>query len=275
VHDVVDQLLSKAARMLRCGEVRQTLDLLGEAIERFPADPRARQMRGCLLHKTGEFEEAIADLELARAAGCSCATSELALADCYRRRGERSRCLSLVMRFVDEEKSCIGILSQAACQLGAIGEYSSALVVCEQIVERQPDAHQAWFGAAYYRARLAFNVPQIAPCIDKARNLEPSSSLYALNQSLLDLAGGRVARGWRILEAIHPMHFRCPTVIKTVAELYERHGQADRAAVWQERLGDLVKAGEVAKDNRRHAHPACCLALPDDLLPLRLPCPRR
>lgn len=267
--EVLDKLLRKASKSLLDSDLNVAFRLLDHAVDQFPSDPRGWQMRGCVKHQCGECFGAIADLETAKSLGLLCPTASLALADCYRRGGDEDRCCRLACRLVHDSNTSVKSLAQAACILGSISEYSTALSACERIIGEFPETHQAWFGVGFYRARLDFKCSQIFPFIAHALTLDPHNSLYAANVGLLSLAVNHHVDGWSILDELEPSSITCPNLLRLIAQLYLQDDQLKLAKSWQVQLDTIGDRSEQSTTPcQHHSHPKgmCCVALPDSFL---------
>lgn len=267
--ELLDDMLRKASASLLNSDAKAAFRLLDHAVNQFPSDPRGWQMRGCVKHQCGECFGAIADLETAESLGLLCPAASLALADCYRRGGDEDRCTHLACRLVNNPNSSVKSLAQAACLLGSISEYSTALYACERILGEFPETHQAWFGVGFYRARLDFKCSQIFPFIAHALTLDPENSLYAANVGLLSLAVNHHVDGWSVLDEIEPASIGCPNLLRLIAQLYHQDGQFDLAKLWQNQLHATPGGGEQSPthcQHRQHHARMCCVALPESFL---------
>ncbi len=267
--EVLDKLLRKASKSLQDSDLNAAFRLLDHAVDQFPSDPRGWQMRGCAKHQCGECFGAIADLETANSLGLLCPAASLALADCYRRGGDEDRCCQLACRLVHDSDTSIKSLAQAACILGSISEYSTALSACERILGEFPEIHQAWFGLGYYRARLDFKCSQIFPFVAHALTLDPHNSLYAANVGLLSLAVNHHVDGWSILDEIEPESISCPNLLRLIAQLYRQDDQLSLSRRWQSQLEKSSGGSERSTSpcqHHTHHERMCCVALPDSFL---------
>jgi len=262
-------MLKQAASSLERREVDQAFEVLDGAIDRFADDPRPWQMRGCAKHRFGEYGEAIEDLEVASSLGRLRHSAELTLADCYRLSGEDERCCTQLTTLVHDEECPIKVLARAACMLGGLSEHSTALVVCERILEQQPEAHQAWFGVGFYRARLDFSARQVEPFIAEASRLAENNRLYKANLGLLKLTTSDAAGAWKILDSLDASLVRCPNLMNILACVYDRAGQRKRAKQWRDQMEAMFGCRRFPHNKCQRASEhcrTCCVALPNRIL---------
>lgn len=257
----LDELLGRAATHLDRKELHQSLALLDEAVEQYPWDHRPWQLRGGVRQMAGEFSEAIRDLERARSLGQLCSSAQLSLADCYRRAGYPDRATATARLLASNDDVPANVLSRICCLFGLLGEYSDALELCERIVAEREDFHSAWFGIAYYRARLEFSSSQILPFLERAWELDPTSHLYGANVGLLRIDTANVASGLRTLSQLHKRSIRCPSLLRLLVRTVTVHGgDADE---WREWIAELEEETGRSILNSEGADPCpCCVCLP-------------
>lgn len=255
--------LSQAVQFLEGSRPLEAMRILDQAIAEFSNDPRGWQLRGGVHHRMGDTQTAAEDLEQARALGSLCHCATLALIDSHRRNGDTFSAREIAEEMAEDLALPISVLAPLACSLGLLGEFSTALVVCETIVERQHTAHAAYFGIAFYRSRLEFTSRQILPFVQRALELEPSNSVYAANAGLLHLEIGEEEQGWAILDAIPPQAVRCPSIASILCERYQKARRMDFARDWSQRRKELSQQRDAVNSHpTATSNPHCCIALP-------------
>ncbi|WP_145258409.1 hypothetical protein [Planctomycetes bacterium Pan216] len=257
----LEEMLRQAAIHFHADDPTAGLSLINEAIESFSWDPRPWEVRGGMHQQLGEIGLAINDLEFASSLGPLSPSAQLALADCYRRRGENHLCARIARQLACDPNCTTRFLSQISCLLGLVGDFSTALAVCERIIEERPCAHPAWFGIGYYRARLEFSPKQILPFVARAHELNSAHAVYKTNLALLRIASGDEREGWAILEEMDSVELRCPSLLQAVQAECARVGNATEAMRWRAQANELANGahGTGAPQCRRRN---CCLALP-------------
>lgn len=250
--------LNQAVRLLQEDRPVEAIRILDGAVEQFSRDLRAWQLRGTVHHRMGNTPTAAADLEQARALGCIDHCAMLALIDCHRRNGDVFSAKQIAEEMAEDPDLPVSILAPLACSLGLLAEFSTALVLCETIVQRKPEMAAAHFGIAYYRSRLEFTARQILPFVLNSHQLEPTNPVYTANAGLLLRECGNAERGWATLDAINTESIQCPSLVTTIYEKYRQAGRHETARRWRIRRHQIRQMTQQGASPRWH----CCVTLP-------------
>lgn len=197
-------------------------------LDRFPDAGRLWEVYGTSLWLLGQIKAAQEALETASVLVPLVPRAQLALASAYAH-ADKPDLARLIYHHLSKHPDFPGpLLPQLAAALGQIGEDEAALLVCEQIVKRQPEYHPAWFGIAFYLRRMGRPVWTVIPHLRVAHELAPDRRTYRLNLAACYAEVGRHADAYRCLEGIPVAEVRCSHWLAMMAGVFTVVGDTPR-----------------------------------------------
>lgn len=232
-----------AADRFGAGEFEGVIEVATAGLARFPECGDLLEIRGVARCGRGEVLAATADLEAASALVPLGAQGQVALADCYARLGKIELARTVLFFLAEPGRCPVPLLPDVARGLGHLGEYATALAVCEAVTAARPGHHPAWFGQAYYRLKLGEPLASVAPALEEAFRLAPASLTYRLNLARAWDAAGRAADAYALVRDLAPDAARCPCAARALARMAEAGGDDRLAAGFLIRAAALDRAG--------------------------------
>ncbi|RUL83185.1 tetratricopeptide repeat protein [Tautonia sociabilis] len=227
-----DHLTRRCLELLEEGHPEVAEALVSGALRSDPEDGTLQQLRGLLRRERGDLDAALADLEAASAVVPLNPAARCALADCYVA-AEKPELARLLYRDLAEHPGCpTALLPPVAAGLGAVGEFSLALSTCRELARRDPTAHQAYFGIAFYLRRLGHPVEDVLDPVRRAFELAPGSTLYRVTLSALLDHVGRRREAIELMRDVDPASVGCSCCLHRVATLFRQAGDDTRAERW-------------------------------------------
>jgi hypothetical protein len=135
------------------------------------------------------------------------------------------------------------LMPTVAAGLGVLQEYRLALEVCCQLSERQPDHHAAYFGVAYYRARLGGPAAAVLAPLAMAYDLAPHVLRYRLNLAFVLAEVGRRDDAYALLRHIAVDMIRCPCGLRRALDIFAWAGDCANAQACQVLLQRACRSG--------------------------------
>ncbi|MBY0526131.1 MAG: tetratricopeptide repeat protein [Gemmataceae bacterium] len=195
----------------------------------YPDNGRLWQLYGMALWVRKEVSAALEALETATTLVPLIPLAQRALADCYAktRKGDLA---TLIYRHLLETGRCpTGLLPCVAAALNALGQHELALNACETLAERDPSYHQAYFGIAYYRARLGASLDELVAPLAMATDLAPQHMHYRINLAFVWAAKGDFDRAHELLQPVVLERIQLPCWLLRMRTIFERVGDHQRA----------------------------------------------
>jgi Flp pilus assembly protein TadD len=210
--------------LLRRGWLDEAERLVDEAIEGSPDDGRLWEVRGRIRLRRGDVPGACSALETASLLVPLGPPARVALAECYARTGHRDLAIELYLGLVRDGRCPTELLPSVAAGLGGLGENAAALDVCRELLRRDPSAHEASFGVAFYRRRLGEPPVAVFDDVARAHELDPANTLYRVTlASLLDLLGRR-EEACDLLRDLDPNAVRCRCCLRRMMGILASSG---------------------------------------------------
>src|SRR5262249_33284521 len=143
------------------------------ALDRYPGNGLLWQLHGTARWFMGDGPAARSALEIARALKPLQPLAACALASCYVEAGETEKAREIYVALLGDDRCPPAVLPKVAAGLGRIEEHWLALQVCRKLARREPTHHAAFFGMAFYMARLGYPAQSCLPRLLRAHQLAP------------------------------------------------------------------------------------------------------
>jgi tetratricopeptide (TPR) repeat protein len=210
----------------------------------YPDDGRFWQLHGIAQWHLGACAEARKALETASCLRPLAPLGQVALAATYLATGHGD-VARLMYRHLAELEACPAeLMPKVATGLGQLGEYADALGVCTRLVRIEPRHHAAFFGMAFYMARLGYPLASLLDPLVKAYNLAPRMLAYRLNLALLYAELDQPARAYFLLGPVPPEAVPAGFSLEKIAEVFAAVGDEERCRAYRERMTRAATGGE-------------------------------
>lgn len=154
--------------------------------------------------------------------------AQCALAECYLELEQTEAARTILFHLADYENDFPEILSKVARGLGRLNEHELALDVCKKITAFAPTYHPAWFGIAFYLARLERNTEEALYALQQALQLAPHSLVYRLNLGFVKLSLGQFQEAYAVLKHVPIEQVQCEFWIRHMRKVFEVAGDEFR-----------------------------------------------
>lgn len=226
--------LTRAVKLLSMGEL-----LLAERSARIglvhhPDHGGLYQVRGIARHLLGRPAQSVHDLESAQALIPLNPLAVWALAEGYVHFGHRTLARDLLTSLIGRTDCTAALLPRVAQTLRRMDELDLALRVCEKWSVEFPTQATAYWGIAYFMARLGFPIDAVADRLEKAYRLAPNRATYRAQFGLVLATAGDADRARAVLIDLAPEVVRCPHLSTRVARAWEMIGDYVHAQVWSD-----------------------------------------
>lgn len=159
--------------------------------------------------------------------------AQLALADCYLRFGQVISARAIFNFLAEIDRCPTPLLPNVAKGFGRLGAYEEALEVCERLTELRPTYHPAWFGIAYYQAKLEGSLADILPALQVAYELAPEAITYRLSLASAYLDAGELDRAHGLIRDLPAESVRCPLMVNRFIRVFAAAGNAGRVREYE------------------------------------------
>ncbi len=203
-------------------------DALRQLLPEFPDDGRFWQLYGIIRWQRGDLKTARFALETASCLRPLAPLARCALAHAYLHLGPIEVARFLYLSLAEDERTPTALLPKVATGLGCLREEDAALQVCVRLARCEPRHHAAFFGMAYYMARLDYPAASILDPLAKAHNLAPRIVIYRLNLALLYAELGRDAEAYLLLCEIEPNDVPAAFPVERLLALFAAVGDEAR-----------------------------------------------
>lgn len=234
-----DDLLRRSLHEIGAMALDDAEQSLRSAVAQFPDDGRFWELLGTVLWCDGDQDEALAALETASAYRALAPFSQIILADCYVRLNKPNLAFMILYFLTEEDRCPTQLLPQLARALGSIRAYYLAAKVCEQLVERMPAHHGAYFGMAYYYQKEGHTVECVLRYLARAFELQPGCLNYRINYGIALAQLGMDCEATSLLNQVHPQTIRCVGWLSQLSKLYRRLGDTIRSELFESRILEL------------------------------------
>lgn len=206
-----------------------------------PDAGRLWEVRGLALFAMNDFPAAATALERATGLTPLAPLAQVALADCYARLGKPDLARTILVFLAEPGRGPEPILPRVAAGLGRIGEYATALGVCERLTGVRPGYHPAWFGVAFYRQKLGYPAAELVDPLFAAVQLAPDKLTYRLNLATVCDDLGWYPMAYGVVREVPAERVLCPRVVAKLIRVFAHVGDAGRVAeyeAWLARMAD-------------------------------------
>jgi tetratricopeptide (TPR) repeat protein len=230
--DVLDDCFELAG----IGRIAEAVELAGRAIRSYPEDGRLWQLCGLLRHRLGDIQGACSALETASLLVPLEPAPRCALAECYARTGHAELAIDLFRELAGDERCPTTLLAAVAAGLGGLGEHHDALEACREIIRRDPEHHQAYFGVAFYLRRIGRPPRAVLPAVLQAHELAPDIPLYRITLAALYDHLGRREEAYDLLCDVDPGVVRCCCCLQRAMAIFRHQGDDERFEAFRARI---------------------------------------
>lgn len=216
-----------------CAHLAQT------ALDQFPDDGLLWQLQGTAAWYFGDHARARQTLETASTLSPLQHLARCALAGAYAKTGDAALARDLFVSLLQDDRCPTLLLPKVATGLGCLGEHWFALQVCRKLARLQPSHHPAFFGLAYYMARLGYPGECYLRHLVRAHHLAPEMLPYRLNLAAVLTELGRAEHAQRLVRDLSPTQLSCPCQLQRLLAVYEAVGDEAGVRATQQRLAQL------------------------------------
>lgn len=239
-------IADRARSLAEVGLWKPALDLLQEELDREPDQGELLITRSRILGDQGDWPAALAAVETASFLIPLDLESQLHLAECHLRVGNRELSLVAYEDLLSNRALPVGAYDAVYEAFQELGEHESALQACRSAIAFDPYNDRAYFRMALCMSELAYPPKQITAVLCKAVDLDPDNvqyrSLLAVQLSLTkrrtEAYSVLAARDHDELAAVS-----CPCMARKLLEICVWAGDIQRASC----LGGLLARLNVNK----------------------------
>lgn len=228
--------------LVRRGMLAEADGLLDAALDNSPDDGDLWQIRGQIRRRQGDFGGAREALETATLLVPLNPQARCTLAECYARTGQEALA-GVIYRGLARDARCpTELLPAVASGLGSLGDDSSALAACREILRRDPSRHEAHFGAAYYLRRLGHPDVAILAALTQAFELAPGVPLYRVTLASVLSRIGEHDEAYDLLRGVDPRTIGCRCCLGRMMTVFLRVGDLARFGACRDRSQQIHDA---------------------------------
>ncbi|MBL8793812.1 MAG: hypothetical protein JNM56_07905 [Planctomycetia bacterium] len=232
-----------AARCLECFHHQQYAEsdaLARRGLADFPDDGLLWQLHGAASWFLGDLAAARRALETAQTLAPLQPLSRCALAGAYSQTGDSELARALYVSLLQDDRCPSSLLPKVATGLGRLGEYWTALQVCRKLARLQPTHHAAYFGLAYYMAKLDYPSECYLRHLVRAHQLAPELLPYRINLAMLLADLGRAEHAHRLIRELPAAAIACTCWLHRLIDLCDTVGDDAQGRAFRERLDHLL-----------------------------------
>jgi len=234
-----DDLVTRCLNLFQQQCYAEASALACAALEDHPEHALLWQLHGTACWFLNDFAGARAALETAVFFGPLQALARVALAGAYARTGEPAAALGVYRHLLQDERTPAAVLPRVAVGLGLLGEDWLALQVCRKLARVQPNHHAAFFGMAYYMARMEYPPECFLRHLLRAHQLEPDRLTYRVNLALALAELGQDEQAYNLVKDVPPASVGCGCWLRRLAVLCAAVGDDVRREAFARRLEQL------------------------------------
>jgi len=228
-----DRLLAGCVSLYHRGELCAAEAAARQCLEDFPDDGRFWQLHGILCWQRGDLATARSALETASCLRPLAPQGRCALAHAYLALGPVDVAHFMYVSLAQDDRCPSALLPKVATGLGMLKDHATALEVCVKLAQREPRHHGAFFGMAYYMARLDYSTASILDPLVKAHNLAPRVPLYRVNLALLYAELGRHNEAYLLICEVKPEEVPENFPVHRLADIFAMVGDRERWSTFQ------------------------------------------
>lgn len=214
--------------LLKTGQIEQAAELAASGVCEFPEDGPLWELLGVAHQRSGQPELAREALEMATILKPLDIGARFCLAEAYAATGFRDMAIFVFRMVSDDPRTPIWLLPKVASQLGELDAFPHALGVCQLIVERDADRHEAHFGIGFYLRRLDVSTTRVMQSVARAHELAPEIPLYRIVYASLLRELGQDEEAYELLRSLPPGAVRCPDSLRRMMQVFHTAKDAQR-----------------------------------------------
>jgi hypothetical protein len=139
--------------------------------------------------------------------------------------------------YLAETDRCpVMLMPRLAASLGELGAYTVALDVCFTLTDHRPDYHPAWFGIAYYLAKLGDPLADRLRYLRRAHELAPAAVTYRVALAAVLAELGSLTEAVDVIASVPASMVHCPCCLRKMATIFQQAGDRHAAAACEDRL---------------------------------------
>lgn len=236
-----DDLVARCLELFQQQCYAEASALACGALEDHPEHPLLWQLHGTACWFLQDYPGARNALETAVFHGPLQPLSRVALAGTYARTGEPAAAVGVYRHLLQDERTPAALLPRISVGLGSLGEDWLALQVCRKLARLQPHHHAAFFGMAYYMARMEYPAECFLRHLLRAHQLQPDRLTYRVNLALALAELGQDDQAYDLVKDVAPESVGCICWLRRLAVLCAAVGDDARRDGFARRL-EQVKA---------------------------------
>jgi len=236
-----EHIFARGAALLQQRQFAEAEQQARRGLVNHPDDGRLWQVSGVACWAMSQFGRARQALETASCLRPLFPLARIALAECYVRFGltESAR---YIYEFLAEGDHCpVGLLAKVAAGLGRIGDDQRALQVCRKLARLEPKHHAAFFGMAYYMARLGYPLRGCLRRLGQAHRLAPETLHYRVNLAFACAGQEQFRKAANLLREVAPEAVACACWVRGMVRIFEKAGEDELVRRFAERLEELER----------------------------------
>ncbi len=222
------EVFSTGLRLLKGGHINQVTELAAEAVGEFPDDGPLWELLGVAYQRDGQYAEALHALETASLLKPLDIGARFCLAEAYAATGSHDLAVFVYRMVSEDRRSPVWLLPKVASHLGELKEFEHALDVCQTIVERDAERHEAHFGIGFYLRRLGAKTERVIAAIQQAFDLAPETNLYRVVLASLLQEMGRHEEAYELLRQIPLSSVNCPHSLRRMLRVFHTASDMQR-----------------------------------------------
>jgi tetratricopeptide (TPR) repeat protein len=222
-------VFSTGLRLLKNGEIHQATELAAEAVLDFPDDGQLWELLGVAYQRSARYADALHALEMASLLKPLDIGARFCLAEAYAATGSLPLAVFMYRMVSEDPRTPVWLLPKVASHLGELREFEHALDVCQTIVERDTERHEAHFGIGFYLRRLGAPTERVVAAIQRAFELAPQSPLYRVVLASLLQEMDRHDDAYELLLDLPPSSVHCPHSLRRMLQVFHTASDMQRA----------------------------------------------
>lgn len=216
-----EELFDSGLALLRSGQVAQTVALASRAVIDFPHDGMLWELLGVASQRNGQPETAREALETATLLKPLDIGARFCLAEAFAATGFHELAVFVYRLVADDPRTPVWLLPRVASNLGNLEEFGHALGVCQLLVLRDANRHEAHFGISFYLRKLGVGNGQALAAIARAHELSPRTPLYRVVYASMLREYGRTEEAYDLLHDLSLNSVHCPHLLHRMLLVFQ------------------------------------------------------